>query len=116
VTADDFNRAELSGSGLFGHDAINRFILIDARLNRLGLPKTCPTCSGDGYVYTAPNAHVSLILWWLHPRKGCSRGIEVATIARDELPAVGAFLAEAAARNAQRFAGVATLATPLPKD
>ena len=94
----------------FGHDAINRMILIAARLKRLGLPKTCPACDGDGETFTEPAAHVSLVLWWLHPRKGCSRGIEVTRIQRDELPAVQAFLKSASDRNAERFAGIGFIA------
>lgn len=92
------------------HDGINRSILIERRLDRMGLPKTCPACEGSGYTYTEPAAHVSLILWWLHPRKGCSRGIEVTRLERNDLPAVKAFLAEAATRNADRFKGIALIA------
>lgn len=94
----------------FGHDAINRMILIDARLKRLGLPKTCLSCDGHGDTFTEPAAHVSLVLWWLHPRKGCSRGIEVTRLERDDLPAVQTFLKDAAKRNAERFNGVALIA------
>ena len=93
-----------------GHDALNRVYLIDARLKRLGLPKTCQACEGNGYTYTEPAAHVSLILWWLHPRKGCSRGIEVTRIERRDLPTVQAFLKAAAHRNAERFSGVGLIA------
>jgi hypothetical protein len=103
-TADEVN-AWQRGRGV-GHDAINRCILIEARLKRLGLPKTCPTCDGNGYVYTAPDAHVSLTLWWLHPRKGCSRGIEITRIGQSDLPAIFVFLGAAAARNASRFSKI----------
>lgn len=102
-TAEEVNSWARKG---MGHDAINRHILIRTRLKRLGLPETCPTCDGHGYVYTAPSAHVSLTLWWLHPRKGCSRGIEVTRIEQAELPVVFAFLREAADRNAQRFSKI----------
>lgn len=87
----------------FGHDAINRGILTEARLKRLGLPKICPECEGHGYVFTAPAAHVSLVFWLIHPRKGASRGVEVERIERADLPAVFAFLRAAAQRNAERF-------------
>lgn len=103
------NEANGPGARSMGHDAINRWILIEARLKRLGLPKTCPTCEGHGHVFTANKANVSLTLWWLHPRKGCSRGVEVTTIEQDELPAVFAFLRKAAERNAERFARIATV-------
>ena len=99
------------GRGM-GHDAINRHVLTVQRIKReLGLEDhRCPSCEGHGYVYTAPDPHVTLTLWWLHPRKGCSRGIEVNNIQRDELPAVQAFLKEAAARNAARFSNLGLIA------
>ena len=46
---------------------------------------------------------VSLVLWWTHPRKGCSRGLMVNNIQESELVSVFAFLKEAAKRNAERF-------------
>lgn len=101
-TADAVN-AWARGRGL-GHDSINQWVAVKRRCERLGVPHQCPTCEGHGYVFTAPDAHVSLTLWWLHPRKGCSRGIEIKNIGRDELPAVMAFLQEARKRNDQRFA------------
>lgn len=104
-TADDFNQAQ-HGRGLSGHDAINRSILIEARCKRLGVPKTCNSCEGHGEEYIEPNAHVSLTLWMLHPRKGCSRGVEIARITQDDLPDVFAWLKKAAARNAERFAAI----------
>jgi hypothetical protein len=105
-TAAEVNAAQ---SGFRSHDAINRGILTEARLKRLGLPVLCPNCEGRGETFTEPAAHVSLVLWWLHPRKGCSRGIEVTRIERGDLPAVRAFLAAAADRNAMRFAGALSL-------
>lgn len=109
-TAASINAAQ-HGRGL-GHDAINRHILTEQRIKReLGLPDyKCPTCDGHGYVHTEPAAHVSLVLWWLHPRKGCSRGIEVTTIQQADLPAITKFLREAADRNATRFAGISQIA------
>lgn len=109
-TAESINAQNRPGARGMGHDAINRHILIQARLTRLGLPHWCPTCDGDGYVYTSPAAHVSLVLWWLHPRKGCSRGIEIERVEQKDLPAIYAFLSNAAARNAQRFNAVVALA------
>jgi hypothetical protein len=105
-TAAQINAQNAPGARGMGHDAINRMYLIEARLKRLGLPNTCPTCEGHGYTHTEPEAHVSLILWWLHPRKGCSRGIEVTRIQRADLPAIRALLRAAADRNSTRFAGV----------
>lgn len=111
-TAEEVNAWQRGRS--LGHDCINRMILIEARLARLGLPKNCPTCGGNGYVHTAPAAHVSLTLWWLHPRKGCSRGLEVNNIERADLPAVFAFLRSAADRNAERFAKIPAALEPKP--
>lgn len=105
----DVNYANSRSGGGFGalsHDAINRHILIGARLARLGLPKYCPECTGRGSVYTEPAAHVNLVLWFIHPRKGCSRGVEVKRLSREDLPKAFAFLREAAERNAQRFSRV----------
>lgn len=101
-TADEVNAAQ-NTKGYFGHDAINRWILISARLKRLGIPEKCNECLGDGSVFTAPHAHVTLTLWMLHPRKGCSRGVEVSLIEQDDLPSVFAWLRLAAERNAERF-------------
>lgn len=58
------------------------------------------------YFHTEQNQILSLTLWWIHPRKGASRGIEIASIAQEEIPAVLAFLKQAAERNAARFARV----------
>lgn len=110
------NRPGARGFGMMSHDAINRFILIEARCKRLGLPVHCDCCKGDGYVYTKPDAHVSLTLWVLHPRKGCSRGVEIESITQEDLPAVYAYLNEAGRRNAERFSAIAAMATPPNKE
>lgn len=107
ATLEQIN-AENRPRGGMGHDAINRGILTRARLGRLGLPVLCEQCAGSGYVYTAPNAEAVLTLWMLHPRKGCSRGIEVRPIKQDELPSIYEWLRSAAARNAERFSAVPT--------
>jgi hypothetical protein len=99
-------KGELKFGPKFGHDAINRSILVTRRLKRYGVPKTCPACEGHGHVYTAPKAHVNLVLWVLHPRKGASRGVEIGGIRRGQLPAIFRYLSEAAKRNAGRFARV----------
>lgn len=49
-TADEVNAAQHQG-GLHGHDAINRGILVEARLRRLGLPMCCSKCRGLGHVW-----------------------------------------------------------------
>lgn len=116
ITPDEEQALRAAGrrwDGPMGHDAINRGILVERRCERLGVPRTCPTCDGHGNVFVSDAAHVNLVLWMLHPRKGCSRGIEV-RITQDDLPAVMEYLSEAAARNAQRFAAVAK--TPLQQE
>jgi hypothetical protein len=52
---------------------------------------------------------LALILWWLHPRKGASRGIEIKNIQECDRPAVIDFLKEAAQRNADRFSKVTAI-------
>jgi hypothetical protein len=106
VTAEMVNA--WSASGGIGHDAINRGVCVKARAQREGVWGLCEHCEGDGHVHTAPAAHVNLVLWWMHPRKGCTRGIEVKNIQKGDLPAVFAFLREAAERNARRFAKIPT--------
>lgn len=111
LTPDEYQALRDAGrtwDGPIGHDAINRWILVKARCKRLGVPATC-SCDGHGYTFTEPAAHVSLVLWWLHPRKGCSRGIEITRIERDDLPAIKEFLTNAAQRNAERFKGIAEI-------
>lgn len=105
-TAESVNARERIGRGLDTHDAINAHILIRTRAQRLGVYGTCPKCDGHMHVFTEDSARVSLTLWILHPRKGASRGCEIARIERAELPDVFAYLREAAARNAKRFGGV----------
>lgn len=52
---------------------------------------------------------VRVVFWMIHPRKGGSRGITVG-ITQDDVPAVLSYLAEAARRNAARFAAVCAAA------
>lgn len=103
-TLDQVNSSE-RGRGL-GHDAINRWILIKARLKRFEIPQGCPVCDAHGYVYTADRGHVKLTLWLLHPRKGASRGVRYELIEQDDLSSIRMFLQEAAERNASRFSRV----------
>ena len=106
VTAEQVNADQDAGPGKrvgFGHDAINRCILIEARLKRYGIPKSCPTCDGESFLYTAPAAHLNLILWVLHPRKGAARGVEYSHIQESDMPDILKTLREAARRNADRF-------------
>lgn len=108
-TADSINGQQGKG-GFHSHDAINRCLLIKHRITReLGIDSRCPRCAGHGTVYVAPDTTVSLTLWMLHPRKGCSRGVEVNNITPEDLPAVFEYLQIAAQRNADRFSEITNL-------
>jgi hypothetical protein len=48
-------------------------------------------------------------MWVLHPRKGCSRGVEVKNIKQNELPEIFKYLRSAADRNAERFGKISTI-------
>jgi hypothetical protein len=86
-----------------GHDGINQWICVEARAKHLGVWGKCPHCKGDGYIYIEEKAHVSLQLWMLHPRKGCSRGVLIKNIQKEDLPKIFKHLKEASQRNTERF-------------
>ena len=103
-TAEEVNELNSGKKSIIdGHDAINRGILIRARCGRLGKKVTCESCGGHGVIFTSDKARLVLILWFLHPRKGCSRGVQIDNIEQEELPSVYAYLREAAERNTARF-------------
>jgi hypothetical protein len=97
------NEGRKDGKPGFGHDAINQSICVRARCTRFGMPTTCTVCLGHGSVYTAPVGTLGINLWFLHPRKGADRGIEIREIKKGELKAVFKYLRDAAKRNEQRF-------------
>jgi hypothetical protein len=105
LTAEFVNAANRSvGKGFdYFHDAINYGILIKTRATRLGVFGRCAKCDGHGRAFTAPAAHLQLVLWVLHPRKGCSRGVEIKQVDQDDLPSVYAWLRTADERNRERF-------------
>lgn len=86
-----------------GHDGINQYICVKARAEHQGVYGFCEACKGKGYVYTKPTAKLGLVLWVLHPRKGCSRGVHIKEIQRRELKSVFEYLKEAEKRNSERF-------------
>jgi hypothetical protein len=86
----------------FGHDAINKWICVKARAKHLGVYGECEHCN-EGYIYDEPKARVALQFWYLHPRKGCSRGVYIENIEQEDLPQIFEYLKEARDRNAQRF-------------
>jgi hypothetical protein len=105
-TAAEVNAANAEGAKHhheLDHDGINRGILIEARAKRLGVWGLCPSCEGHGTVFTTPHGHLNVVLWVLHPRKGCSRGVRVRHLSEVDAEAVKRWLAQAADRNAQRF-------------
>jgi hypothetical protein len=77
--------------------------LIQTRARRLGVWGWCERCGGSGKNYTTDKCQLGIELWFIHPRKGCSRGVEVHNIEQGDLPKVYDFLNEAATRNANRF-------------
>lgn len=96
-------RGKYAGAkGHFGHDAINKWVCVEARAKHLGVYGHCPHCEG-GFIYDEPEARVALQLWILHPRKGASRGVYIKNIEENEVPEVISYLKEAAERNANRF-------------
>jgi hypothetical protein len=101
--AEDVNSWSLVG---LGHDEINRSICVKKRVERLNLELTCQNCEGRGILYIEPEAHVSLTLWVLHPRKGCSRGIEVKRVEKSEINEIIKFLKKAERRNSKRFSNL----------
>lgn len=108
-SAAKVNAVQSCGSVWQRHDGINRWILIKARCKRLGFWGNCEYCEGRGYNYTQDHATLGLVLWFLHPRKGCSRGIEIQSITQEELPLAVALIKEAAQRNADRFSRITAI-------
>lgn len=86
----------------FGHDAINRIILIEARAKRLGIDHICPECKGRGRIDTEPE-NLILFVWMLHPRKGCGRGLTIKNIREVDLPAVKAWLRKSYENHTNHF-------------
>ena len=98
--AEEINKREKSG---FMHDAINRIICIEQRAKRLNVYGLCPKCNGQGYFYTDDKVHLGLQMWFIHPRKGASRGVYLKNIEKEELSKVIKYLNEAKERNNNRF-------------
>lgn len=86
-----------------GLDALDRFMLVRVRAERLGVFGDCEHCDGHGYRFVEPSARVGLQLWILHPRKGCSRGAFIEQIDKEDVPEVINYLKEAQRRNNERF-------------
>lgn len=99
-TAEQVNEWERKS---LGHDAINRCICIEQRAKRLGVYGYCSTCDGKGYKYTEDKVHLGLQMWFIHPRKGASRGVFLKNIEKNEIDEVINYLKKAQKRNNQRF-------------
>jgi hypothetical protein len=61
------------------------------------------------FYFEVNDRSLSLVLWWLYPRKGTSKIIEVKNIQESDRPAIIAFLKQAAQRNADRFSKITAL-------
>lgn len=70
-----------------------------------GIPHDCPECEGVGSI-SFGETRLELQLWFLVPRKGCSRGVRILSVTREQLPGAYAWLRRAAARNAENFSRV----------
>jgi len=89
-TAEQVNLMAKKGPML--HDGINMSICCEQRCKRLGIPVPCTECKGNGYIYTVPEPRLELVLWVLHPRKGCGRAVVVKSIKEEEVRLAMAFL------------------------
>lgn len=86
------------------HDAINRWICVKTRAKRLGVYGDCENkdCV-DGFIYDSDKATLKLQMWFIHPRKGASRGVILQNIKENEVATVINYLKTARQRNYDRF-------------
>ena len=99
-TAEQVNEWSKKG---FGHDGINHWICVEQRAKRLGVWGHCQICESRGYIFDDDKAHLELQLWFILPRKGCSRGVRITNITKEDLPKAIEYLQEARKRNDDRF-------------
>lgn len=99
-TADEVNNW---AKKTFGHDSINHMICVKRRAERLGVYGDCNECKGKGYIYTEDKTHLALQMWFLHPRKGCSRGVILENIEKEDFNIVIKYLKEAQKRFNDKF-------------
>lgn len=92
----------------FGHDSLNCWICVKARAKKLGVYGKCGNCI-DGYIYDEEKGKAALQLWILHPRKGCSKGVYIKEIKKEDLNNVFKYLLEAKKRNNKRFSKIKLL-------
>lgn len=100
-TAKEVN--EKASKTILYHDMINHYICTEAKAKSLGVYGKCKECGGKGFIYTEDEPKLSLQMWFIHPRKGASRGVLLKTVRKNELPKVIEYLKEANKRNNERF-------------
>ena len=100
------NRRNLS------QDAYNQAV-VECEAN--GYSTHCDICDGSGYISYGPS-RLQVQLWFLVPRKGCSRGVRILNVTQEQLPDVYAWLRRAADRNAGNFARVPGPQLPVAKE
>lgn len=59
-----------------GHDAINRWILIETRATRLGVWDTCKYCKGEGVIYSSPE-HKKMYEEWTDKEPPVGEGYQL---------------------------------------
>lgn len=104
TTLDQINTCKNWGG--IKHDCLNHWLLTETRAKRLGVYGKCPDCSGEEVIYDEDEAHVRLVLWLLHPRKGAARGIRIERLEREDLPVAIEYLYHAKQRSVERFSGL----------
>lgn len=105
-----FKEAKQRSLQVGGCDALDRWLLIETRAKRLGVYGNCEVCNGKGYIYTEPKAKLALQMWFIHPRKGASRGVYLKEIKNNrELNMVIDYLIKARERNYARFSKLTSI-------
>jgi hypothetical protein len=85
-----------------GHDSIDRSHLTETRAKRLGVPLLCHACKGKGRIPTEEE-NLQLLVWMLHPRKGCGRGIRVKNIKEEDLPKIKEWVRKSFEKHTDHF-------------
>ena len=75
-----------------------------------GFNPNCLACKGYGYSYEEAPARLQLQMWFIHPRKGASKGVLLENIKQEELATVFNYLKEARKRFICKFSKVMALA------
>jgi len=110
-TADEVNEWNRK-PGLHGHDAINRWILIEARAKRLGVYGKCSHCDGEGVIFKSEE-HRKLYEEWEEHEPPTGEGYQLWETCSEGSPVSPVFanaeeLADWCAENATIFASEKT--------